>query len=172
MKVVIEGVDLPGIRCNPDPDGRSYENIYVGLTVRGARAEGLEVEGRPWKVTWLFPGDAESARWEFDVEIKKGGDFGGPFVRGAKGDRHIFLPWGELSDDGSRFDLFRGSKLSLDKVDPALIEKASAPGATLLCRIGLTNAKGHPGVDTSKVKWSVRAPSARSRGGTSAKRRP
>jgi hypothetical protein len=156
--VVIDGIDLPGIRCGPNPEGGWYENIHVGLAVRGARAEGLAVEGRPWKVTQLFPGDADSTRWEFEVVVKDGGDFGGPFVRGGKGDRHIFLPWGELSGDGTAFELFRGSKLRLDQVDPAVVAKASAPGRVLVGHIGLTNAKGHPGVDPSNVRWSVRAP--------------
>lgn len=146
MRVVLEGVDLPGRRCGPDPDGRWYENIHVGLCVRGARAEGLAVEGRPWKVTDLFPGDADGTHWEMDVIVKDGGrDFGGPCVRGARGDRHIFLPWGELSDDGTRFDLFRGIKLRLDAIDDDLIVAAQRPRHTLAGRIRLTNAKGQPG---------------------------
>jgi len=154
--VVLEGVDLPGLRCD-HPEGGSYENIHVGIAVRGARAEGLAVDGRPWRVAELYPSDADAASWQFDVTVKDGGrDFGGPFVRGARGDRHIFLAWGELSDDGTSFDLFRGSKLSLDKIDPAVIADAAVPGRMLFARIGLTNAKGHPGVDVSKLSWSGR----------------
>lgn len=156
--MVLEGSDLPGIRCGPNPEGGWYENIHVGVAVRGVRAEGLAVDGRPWKVADLVPGDAESARWEMDVTVKDGGgDFGGPFVRGSKGDRHIFLAWGELSDDGTRFDLFRGAKLRLDKVEPQLIKKASAPGHALVGRLGLTDAKGHPvcAAVTSLLTWTV-----------------
>ncbi len=159
MRVVIEGFDLPGIRCDPGPEGRFYENIHVGLAVRGVNAPGLAVDGRPWKVTELFRGDADAARWAMDVVVKGDvdkPDFGGPFVRGAKGDRHIFLAWGELSDDGTRFDLFRGAKFKLEKIDPALIKKASAPGRTLVARVGMTDTKGHPACATVGPDWSVR----------------
>ena len=158
MIVVIDGIDLPGIRCGPNPEGRWYENIHVGLCVRGARAEGLAVRGRPWKVAGLFPGDAESARWEVPVVVKAGGDFGGPFVRGNRGDRHLFLAWGELSDGGTRFELFRGSKLRLDAVDADVIVEACMPGTALVARLSLTNAQGHPGVGPADITWSVRAP--------------
>ena len=162
MRVVIEGFDLPGIRCGPGPEGQWYENIHVGLAVRGVKAPGLAVEGAPWKVTDLFAGDADSARWEFDVVVKGDAsqpDFGGPFVRGARGDRHFFLPWGELSEDGTRFDLFRGSKLKLEKIEPRLIKNASRPDRMLVGRIGLTNDRGHPGVPSTgpgAVDWTVR----------------
>ncbi|MBV9412882.1 MAG: monooxygenase [Acidimicrobiia bacterium] len=162
MHVVIEGFDLPGIRCDPGPEGHWYENIHVGLAVRGAKAEGLVVDGRPWKVTNLFAGDADEARWEMDVVVKGTAsepDFGGPFVRGAKGDRHIFLAWGELSSDGTQFNLFRGAKFKLEKIDAALIKKASAPGRTLVGRVGMTDAKGHPAcasVGKGALTWTVR----------------
>jgi hypothetical protein len=161
MNVVVEGFDLPGIRCGPNPEGGWYENIHVGLAVRGARAEGLAVDGRPWKVADLFPGDADETRWEFEVLVKGAGselDFGGPFVRGNKGDRHIFLAWGELSDGGIRFDLFRGSKLRLDRIEPQLVKQASAP-RVLVGRVGMTNDKGHPGCATlgpNALTWTVR----------------
>jgi Family of unknown function (DUF5990) len=46
--VEIAGTDLPGRRCGPNPEGRWYENIHVGL-------------GRAPKLTGLVPGDAPSA---------------------------------------------------------------------------------------------------------------
>jgi hypothetical protein len=129
--------------------------------MRGARAEGLAVEGRPWKVAELFPGDADSAHWQVEIVVKGDGDFGGLPVRGNKGDRHIGLAWGELSEDGTQFDLFRGAKLRLDSVDADTLKKAAQAGHALVGRVGLTDAKGHPrcaSVRPPAISWSVREP--------------
>ena len=162
MRVVVEGVDLPGHRCGPNPEGGWYENIHVALCVRGAGAEGATVvpSGRPWRASQPVRGDAPAARWEFDVVVRHGDaglDFGGPSVRGARGDRHIGLAWGELLDDGS-FRLFRGAKLPLAAVDPKLVDQALGDGQRLVARLGLTDAKGHPRCATVRpadLTWTV-----------------
>lgn len=65
--VVIKCTDLPGIRCGPRPEGGWYENVHVGLCVRGANQPGMTVvPARPWSVGDLVPGDADQANWEFD----------------------------------------------------------------------------------------------------------
>jgi hypothetical protein len=46
--VAIEGTDLPGRRCGPNPEERRYENIHVGL-------------GRPPNVIGLMPADARTS---------------------------------------------------------------------------------------------------------------
>jgi len=66
-------------------------------------------------------------------------DFSGPYVRGARADRHLFLAWGEVPGDGT-LRLIRGSKLGLLGVDPHLIEEAMRPGFRLAARIRLTGA--------------------------------
>jgi hypothetical protein len=113
VPVELEGCDLPGRRCGPDPEGRWYENIHVGP--RGRR-EPVD----------LVPGDAPSARWEFDVTVRIAPDgaidFAGPFVHGKRGERCLYLSWGEVGDDGG-FDLFRAAKLTLVDVDPAVVRK-------------------------------------------------
>ena len=55
----------------------------------------------------MVAGNAPTARWEFDVVVRECEgeiDFGGPVVRGKRGDRHIGLAWGELpgARDGLR----------------------------------------------------------------------
>jgi Family of unknown function (DUF5990) len=60
-------------------------------------------------------------------------DFGGPFVRGDRTDRHVGIAWGDVSADGT-FRLFRGSKLRLGDVDPALVGEAVRPGSRLVAR--------------------------------------
>ena len=76
-----------------------------------------------------MPGDAPSARWEVTVTVRRdqeGFDFGGPFVRGDRADRHLGLAWGDVPGDGT-LQVFRGAKLRLADVEPGLIEEAHAP---------------------------------------------
>jgi len=148
MVVEIEGSDLPGRRCGPNPEGGWYENIHVGISRRSVAIE-------------LVPGDAASATWRFDVTVRGAGDaaldFGGPFVHGKRGERFLGLRWGAVGDDGA-FLLFRGAKLRLSDVDPALVHQALLPGRHLVGRLGLTDAKGQPrcaSVRPPVVTWSV-----------------
>jgi hypothetical protein len=163
VRVVIEGTDLPGLSCHPAADGTGYRNVHVALHGTGKEEHGLTVPGKPFLVTEPFPGDAASARWEVFINVLRGGSgsgfgFGGPSVRGDKTDRHLGLAWGELTDD-RQFHLFRGAKLRLVDVDPALIEQATRPGHTLVARIRLTDDKGNPicaRVPPSHLTWDVR----------------
>jgi hypothetical protein len=159
--VVVLGSGLPGLRCRPAPGGDWYENVHVGVSVRGKRHQGLTVvPSRPWVVWEPVPADSEEARWDVDVALRPangGYDFGGPFVRGARGDRHIGLAWGEVPGDGT-LKLFRGAKLRLEAVELATLEAASAPGARLVARLGLTDPKGNPrcaSVWPPDIDWSA-----------------
>ena len=89
---------------------------------------------------------APSARWEIPVTVRRGTDgldFTGPYVRGVRTDRNIGLAWGDVPGDGT-LRLFRGAKLRLAAVDPALIEEALRPGCRLIARVRLTDATGNP----------------------------
>ncbi|HET9973045.1 MAG TPA: DUF5990 family protein, partial [Streptosporangiaceae bacterium] len=159
MTVVIEGSELPGRACQPGPDGR-HENVHVALGGRSTDRTGLAVPGRPGMAIEPVPGDAAAARWEMPVTVRRdddGFDFAGPFVRGARDDRHLGLIWGDLTGDGT-LRLFRGAKLRLVDVDPELIQQALRPGHTLIARIRLTDAKGNPicaRVHPPYLTWSV-----------------
>ncbi|HEU5392464.1 MAG TPA: DUF5990 family protein [Streptosporangiaceae bacterium] len=159
MTVVIEGSELPGRTCQPGPDGR-HENVHVALGTRGTDRPGLTVPGRPGMAVELVPGDAAAARWEMPVTVRRdddGFDFAGPFVRGARDDRHLGLIWGDLVDDET-LRLFRGAKLRLVDVDPGLVEQALRPGHVLVARIRLTDARGNPicaRVHPPYLTWSV-----------------
>jgi hypothetical protein len=148
LRVEIEGTDLPGRRCGPNPVGHWYENIHVGVRHRTGPVE-------------LVPGDAPCARWELDVATRPDTDgavdFGGPFVRGKRGERCLDLVWGEVGDDGS-FALFRAAKLRLADIDPSVVRAALRPGRRLVGRLGLTDAKGHPrcaSVRPPDITWSA-----------------
>lgn len=136
MRLVIRGHDLPGASY----DG--HARIAVGLQVRSEPAG-------------LVPGDAASARWETEVRLVDG-DARGPAVHGRRGERFVYLTWGEVSGGG--FEMFRRAKLVLDRVDPALVAEAEASGRPLVADVRLTDDKGGPRcarVDAPAVAWSV-----------------
>jgi hypothetical protein len=157
LLVEILGTDLPGRRCGPSPEGRWYENIHVG-------------PGRHPHPAELVPGDAPEARWAFEVTIRTTADdeidFGGPYVYGKRGDRFLYLSWGEVADDGS-FELFRAAKLRLADVDSRLVRRAMDPGHSLVACLGLTDRKGHPRcarVRSPDIAWSAERSPRTSRG--------
>jgi hypothetical protein len=136
MRLEIRGRDLPGSSY------AGHERIGVGLQVRS-------------EPDAVVPGDAASARWETDVTVVDG-DFRGPAVQGRRGERFVYLTWGDLSDGG--FEMFRRAKLMLSRVDPAVIEDATAEGFRLVAEVVLTDDRGGPRcarVDPPAVHWSA-----------------
>jgi hypothetical protein len=145
LTVVIEASGLPGLSCRTDAGGE-HHNIHIALCTKSKELPTLAVPGKPWLATGPVPGDAPSARWEAPVTVRRGTgslDFSGPFVRGDRTDRHLFLAWGDVRDDGT-LRLIRGSKLKLGDVDPRTVEKAMRPGHQLTARIRLTGARAEP----------------------------
>jgi hypothetical protein len=147
LNVLIDGFDLPGLTCHPEPNGTVHRSVHVALTGHDEDRPYLDMPGRGGaRALEPVPGDAPSARWEVTVTVRRGDDgldFGGPFVRGARDDRHLGLAWGDAPGDGT-LQLFRGAKLRLVDVEPGLIEAAMRPGHRLVARIRLTDVKGNP----------------------------
>jgi hypothetical protein len=131
MQIRIEGRDLPGLTCGASPDFPGYDNIHVGVQRRGNPGEHLDLQ----------PGDAASVRWSFDATVKAGDDVLGPYVQGGPGKRFIYLSWGTVDDQG--FHMFRRAKVFLADIEPDVLAAAQRSG-TLVIRLGLTDAKGHP----------------------------
>jgi Family of unknown function (DUF5990) len=147
VKVRIDGRDLPGSRWHDD-DGRPMTNVHVGTQI------GREPQD-------LVPGDAASATWTLDVRVvvtDEGSlDFRGPAVQGRRGERFLYLTWGEVGPDGA-FTMFRRAKLMLDRVDPILVRRAEDDGRTLVAEVALTDSCGGPTcarVDAPMLTWSV-----------------
>jgi hypothetical protein len=136
VRLVVRGHDLPGAS-------------YAG---RARIAVGLQVRSEP---TGLVAGDAASARWETDVRLVDG-DARGPAVHGRRGERFVYLTWGEVTGDG--FEMFRRAKPVLDRVEPALLNEAQETGRPLVADVRLTDADGGPRcarVDPPAVTWCV-----------------
>jgi hypothetical protein len=143
MLVRIEGVDLPGRSCSP-----GMRNVHVGVQ-RGREPHDL------------VPGDAPTATWELELTTKDGPDgtidVGGPFAQGRRGDRFLYLTWGDVGP-GGHFSMFRRAKLHLADIDPALLAKAASGEAPLVARLALTDAKGLPvcaRVRPPHITWST-----------------
>jgi hypothetical protein len=145
MRLVIRGHHLPG-RSFCRPDGTEMADVRVGVQVRRD----------PWA---LVPADRADARWELDLEVVRdaqGFDFRGPAVQGRRGDRFVYLTWGNVDADGG-FEMFRRAKLMLDRIDPTIVERAIS-GDGLVARVDLSDDRGGPRcarVDPPALVWSA-----------------
>ena len=101
MRVEITGVNLPG-RSFCRPDGSAMPNVHVGVQVGRDPAQ-------------LVRADAPEAHWHVDVDVVRDSgvvDFRGPVVQGKRGERFIYLTWGDVGSTGE-FEMFRRAKLML-----------------------------------------------------------
>jgi hypothetical protein len=147
MRIVIGGTNLPGRSFECGPDGSdTHRNVFVGIGV------GTDAVMR-------VPGDAASARWEIEVRtvrVDDGGiDFRGEFVNGRRGDRFVYLSWGNV-DGAGNFAMFRRAKIGLSTIDQALAEDAVGADRTLECSVALTDARGGPRcarIPVAELSW-------------------
>jgi hypothetical protein len=145
VRVVISGFRPPGRSFCP-PDGSTMENVHVGVQLRRD----------PWG---LVPADRADPSWELDVEVvRRDGayDLRGPAVQGRRGERFLYLTWGDVAADGS-FEMFRRAKLMLDRIDP-LVLGAAVAGSGLAAHVELTDERGGPRcarVDPPAIEWSA-----------------
>jgi Family of unknown function (DUF5990) len=121
------------------------DNVHVGVQERRAPAH-------------LVSADEPEKCWDVDVEVirKDDLDFRGAAVQGKRGDRFIYLTWGDVGPGGS-FEMFRRAKLMLDRVEPQVIESAIEAGC-LEATVDLTGRDGGPlcaRVDPPAVSWSA-----------------
>jgi len=128
MRIVIEGHDLPGAMFVSE--GVLLTNVHVGVQMSNVPDQ-------------LVRGDATHARWEIDVSVVADrSDFRGPAVQGKRGERFVYLTWGDVGDDGS-FTMFRRAKLMFADIDAVVLDQAVA-GGVLVASISLTDERGCP----------------------------
>jgi hypothetical protein len=144
MRLIVRGHHLPGRKFLSE--GKLLRNVHVGVQVRSEPVD-------------LVPADATSATWEVSVRVADTEgtlDFFGPAVHGKRGERFLYLTWGDLGEDGS-FAMFRRAKLMLDRVDPQLV-RAAHRGSGLVATVDLTDERQGPRcarVDPPAIRWSV-----------------
>lgn len=157
MRLAIAGVRPPG-RTFCRPDGSVMNNVHVGVQLRSEPGN-------------LISGDAPDANWILDIDvvrvdgIEAGSvgdvdivdrfDFRGPAVHGQRGDRFVYLTWGNL--EAGHFEMFRRAKLMLNRIDPEILQTALRSDR-LAATVELTDALGGPRcarVDPPAVKWAA-----------------
>jgi len=136
----------------------------VELRIIGRRLPGASWSGRECihvgvqrgaEVVGIVSGDAGDAVFDIDLELVLGTDgepdFRGPFVNGRRGERFVYLSWGEVDADGT-FAMFRRAKLHLAPlVDQNPADKV-AGAKRIQAVLDLTDAWGRP------ISASVRPP--------------
>ena len=107
------------------------------------------------------PGDAIAAHWDLDVQVVLGSDasvdFRGPAVQGKRGDRFLYLTWGNVDNHG-RFEMFRRAKLMLNRIDRELVSSAEQEQRPLVATVRLRDAYGGPRcarVDPPDLEWKL-----------------
>jgi Family of unknown function (DUF5990) len=108
------------------------------------------VQKKDGEVVSLVPGDAPEAVFDLSVEVDwsrsappaAAPDFRGPFVHGKRGDRFLYLSWGQLDPDGT-FTMFRRSKLHLSKIRKKTIVGAMSSVEVPLVEVSLDMTDEH-----------------------------
>jgi hypothetical protein len=134
--VVVRGTDPPGRTF------ASYSDVHVGVQV------GREQVG-------MVPADTSAAEWPLTVRVVDG-DFRGQAVHGKRGDRFLYITWGDRVD--GTYEMFRRGKLMLDRVDPAVVSTAVEGGRTLVATVSLTDEQGCPRCaryDPPAITWTL-----------------
>ena len=130
MRLAVRGHHLPGRHWHNE--GEPCDNVHVGVQV------GRDPVG-------LVRADADAAAWDVDVRVVDDGalDFRGPAVHGKRGERFVYLTWGDVRPDGS-FAMFRRAKLMLGQVDASLVRAAERDDVALVATVDLTDDCGAP----------------------------
>ena len=144
LRIVIEGHDLPGAQFVSN--GALLENVHVAVQVGQDPVD-------------LVRADADSARWEVEVRTVHEDDsldLRGPAVHGRKGERFLYLTWGDVGGDGS-FAMFRRAKLMVSDIEPRVLSAAAHDGV-IVASLSLTDERGGPRcarVRPPVVRWSA-----------------
>jgi Family of unknown function (DUF5990) len=142
----IVGRRLPGLRWS------CYDSVHVGVQRQ-----------RQGEIAGLVPGDAAEAVFDLPAEVvtdEAGVDFRGPFVQGRRGERFIYLSWGEVGPDGA-FAMFRRAKLHLSALTEREVTQAAHAGSRIEAVLDLTDEHGGPvcaAVRPPRVQWRVSPP--------------
>jgi Family of unknown function (DUF5990) len=137
VPVRIVGRRLPGGSWS----GR--HGIHVGVQ------RGSEVVG-------LVTGDAADAVFDIDLEVVADNDgvpdFRGPYVNGRRGERFVYLSWGEVDDEGT-FAMFRRLKLHLAPLLEQCTPESVFSAKKIQAVLELTDTRGRPLAASVRPPW-------------------
>jgi uncharacterized protein DUF5990 len=137
----------------------------LALRIIGRRLPGSSWSGRHGihvgvqeesQVIGLVDGDAGEAVFDVELDMVDTGegelDFRGPYVNGKRGERFVYLVWGEVDGDGA-FAMFKRLKLHL----APLVEQYTAPTVLAAKRVQavleLTDTRGRPLAASVRPPW-------------------
>ena len=132
MRITVIGRGLPGRTA----DGHS--NVHVALQVGSEPAAPVAA-------------DAGQATWTTDVR-RVDGDVRGPAVHGRRGERFLYLTWGDPA--GGDWRMFKRTKLMLDPMLQGLADDVES----LIVTVDLTDDGGSPRsgrINPPAVRWSA-----------------
>ena len=137
----------------------------VQLRIIGRRLPGSSWSGRHGihvgvqrgsQVVGLVTGDATDAVFDIDLDIVEGADgepdFRGPYVHGRRGERFVYLSWGEVDEAGS-FAMFRRLKLHLSPLLEQTSVRALLTARRIQAILELTDTKGRPLAASVRPPW-------------------
>lgn len=137
VPVRIVGRRLPGSSWS----GR--HGIHVGIQ------RGSEVVG-------LVTGDAADAVFDIEFDIVPGTDgapdFRGPYVHGRRGERYLYLSWGEVDAEGT-FATFRRLKLHLAPLAEQSTAEELLAAKKIQAILELTDTRGRPIAASVRPPW-------------------
>jgi hypothetical protein len=135
------------------------------LRIIGRRLPGITWSGRERihigvqcdrEVIGLVPGDAADAHFNVDLDVVHGPDgkpdFRGPCVNGRRGERFIYLSWGELDSNGG-FTPFRRLKLHLAPLVELFTAESVLAAKRIQAVMELTDPKGRPVTASVRPPW-------------------
>jgi hypothetical protein len=137
----------------------------LGLRIIGRRLPGSSWSGRTGihvgvqqdsTVVGLVDGDAGEAVFDVELDLVEPAegelDFRGPYVNGRRGERFVYLVWGEVDHNGG-FAMFRRAKLHL----APLLEQYPTPSVLASRRVQavleLTDTRGRPLAASVRPPW-------------------
>jgi hypothetical protein len=126
-----------------------------GLTWGGHKGVHLGVQ-RGTEVIGLVPGLAADAVFDIEVFVEADAngkpDFRGPYVQGRRGERFVYLSWGEVADDGA-FTTFRRVKLHLAPLSDQNTVARLLAAERLQAVLELTDPAGRPIAASLRPPW-------------------
>jgi hypothetical protein len=159
---LLDGVTPVGTAPGRD---RGVAMPKLALRIIGRRLPGSSWSGRHGihvgvqeesRVVGLVDGDAGEAVFDVELDVVEPAegelDFRGPYVNGRRGERFVYLVWGEVDGEG-QFAMFRRAKLHL----APLLDQYPSPSVLASKRVQavleLTDTRGRPLAASVRPPW-------------------
>jgi hypothetical protein len=114
---------------------------------------GVQLDG---KVIGLVDGDAGEAVFDVELEVLEAADgeidFRGPYVNGRRGERFVYLVWGEVDEAGD-FAMFRRLKLHLAPLLDQFPTSTILASKRIQAVLELTDTRGRPLAASVRPPW-------------------